>query len=189
MLPVSPSNAPALLGLIIAGAGLALLSVSLLVPRISIESENDDEFGIYGLSSLSGTGTLAIDTATVFLCLALLIAVGLSAHPNTSLRWPSRLSAVGLAALTAAVSYHPITVLQQYVDMYSSQESSGGYSDSGETIDYTIEADTGVYLVFAGVALLAVSAFLMQRRRLQPLPVPPAPVSPGADPTITVNPA
>ncbi|WP_162181597.1 hypothetical protein [Glycomyces tenuis] len=191
LLAPPPSDSPSPIGLVVAGAGLILLCVSVLLPRISIDYEGGDDYGYFGLSSLSGGTTFAIDTSTVILTVALLVAVGLSAHRSPGLRWPTRLSAVGLAGLTAAFAYHPVTVMRQFFQDY--EDSSGDDEFSGDSApEITIEADSGMYLAIIAVALLAASTFLMRMRPRQQVyyqPMPPAPAGgPGASPTVTVTP-
>jgi hypothetical protein len=187
--PDGQASAPSPLGLGVAGVGLALLCVSLLLPRIKID-DPDGEFSFYSLSGVYSTGSgFGIDTATVVLALALLAAVGFSALRNAAPRWPARLGAVGAAALTAAVAYHPVTQLRQAVEYFEGYDEFNGPASGAEQIDVT--ADSGVYILAVGVALLALSTFFMHVRRQQQYlpPPPPAPAGrPGAEPTVTVSP-
>lgn len=187
--PNAPSNAPSPVGLGVAGVGLALLCVSLLLPRVKIE-DPDGEFSFYSLSGVySTTSGFGIDTATVVLALGLLAAVGASTLRNPALRWPARLGAIGAAALLAAVAYHPVTQLRQAVEYFQGYDEFDGAESASAQIDIT--ADSGVYILAVGVALLALSTFFMHVRRQQQYvaPPPPAPAGwPGAEPTITVNP-
>lgn len=185
--PPPPTDAPSPVGLIVAAAGLLLLCVSVLLPRISITYDGEADFGYYGLTSLSGGQSFAIDTASVVLTAALLSAVGLSAHRSPGLRWPTRLGAVGLAALTAAFAYHPVTVMRQFLQ--SLEDSGGDFGQS--TPEIVIEADSGMYLAVIAVALLAASTFIMrmQRRPQVHYQAPPAPAAgPGTVPGVTVTP-
>lgn len=193
MLPVPPpSDRPSMLGLTVAGVGLALLCVSLLLPRIKIDELND-EMAFYSLSGLYGTGGFGIDTATVVLALALLAAVGMSAHRSPALRWPSRLGAIGTAALLAAFAYHPVTVMRQVLEASTSNddEYEDEYSDSESASDIDITADSGVYLILVAALLLALSTFLMQtnpRRNEALLTAQAMQPLPGTNPTVTVHP-
>jgi len=183
----SPSDAPSPVGLVLAAAGLLLLCVSFLLPRISITYDGEADFGYFGLTSLSGGQTFAIDTSSVVLTTALLFAVGLSAHRSPGLRWPARLSAVGLAALTAAFAYHPITVMRQFLQ--SMEDSEDGFGES--TPEVTVEADNGLYLAVIAVALLAASAFMMRLQRRPQVhyhQAPPPAAGPGTAPGVTVTP-
>ncbi len=182
-----PTDAPSPIGLIVAAAGLLLLCVSVLLPRVSITYDGEADFGYYGLTSLGGGQSFAIDTSSVVLTAALLFAVGASAHRSPGLRWPARLGAVGLAALTAAFAYHPVTVMRQFLQ--SLEESDGGFGESPPEI--VIEADSGMYLAVIAVALLAASTFVMrsQRRPQVHYQAPPAPAAgPGTVPGVTVTP-
>lgn len=184
LLPPPPSDRPSTIGLTVAGVGLGLLCVSMLLPRVNV-SGPDDDYGFYSLSRITGTGGFGIDTASVFLSIALLAAVGMSAHRSPALRWPSRLGAIGTAALLAAFAYHPVTVLRQ---LTATVEGDGG-EDSSAQIDIT--ADSGVYLAVAAAALLAVSTFLMQtnpRRNQSFLSIQDMQPPPGNNPTVTVHP-
>ncbi|WP_460496164.1 hypothetical protein [Glycomyces tarimensis] len=175
-------DSPSPVGLIVAGAGLILLCLSVLLPRVAIDLGGEADLSYFGFTQLSGE-QFGIDTATVLLSVALLCVVGLSASRVPALRWPSRLAAVGIAALTAAFAYHPVTVLRQTFEAYESDDPSG-------QID--VSADNGMYIALFAVLLLAVSAFLMQRRSPEPVdaqptaPAPPPP--PGVNPTIKVTP-
>ncbi|WP_304608841.1 hypothetical protein [Glycomyces amatae] len=184
-----PSDAPSPIGLGVAGVGLALLCVSLLLPRIKID-DPDGEFSFYSLSGVYSTGSgFGIDTPTVVLAIALLAAVGLSTLRRPALRWPVRLGAVGAAALFAAVAYHPVTQLRQAVEYFQGYDEFDGSESASAQIDIT--ADSGVYLLAVGVALLALSTFFMHVRSQGQYvaPPPPAPAGwPGAEPTITVSP-
>ncbi|WP_091029904.1 hypothetical protein [Glycomyces harbinensis] len=184
-----PSNAPSPVGLGVAGVGLALLCVSLLLPRIKID-DPEGEFSFYSLSGVYSTSSgFGVDTPTVVLALALLAAVVLSTLRHPALRWPVRLGAIGTAALIAAITYHPVTQLRQSVEYYQGYEEFDG-EDSG-TAQIDVTADSGVYILAVGVALLALSTFFMHVRKQQQFlaPPPPAPAGwPGAEPTITVNP-
>ncbi|SDK69113.1 hypothetical protein SAMN05216298_1193 [Glycomyces sambucus] len=187
--PQPPSTAPSPLGLAVAGVGLAMLCVSILVPRVKVE-DPEHIFGIFSYTGMYGPGSYGIDTATVVMSLALLAAVGASAHRNPALRWPSRLAAVGFAALAAAFSYHPVTVMRQYLESFDGVEDDFG-ADAGAVDAITVSADNGVYIAVVGVALLALSTFLMQVRKppVYAPPPPPAPAGwPGAEPTVTVHP-
>jgi hypothetical protein len=188
--PPPPSDRPSPLGLAVAGVGLVLLCVSMLLPRVKID-DPDGEMAYFSFS-FTGTGGFGIDTANVVLSVALLAAVGMSAHRSPALRWPSRLGAIGTAALLAAFSYHPVTVMRQTLDAYESDE---GFEDEDSTsttaADIDITADSGVYLVLVAAILLALSCFLMQTNprgnqsflSLQQMQPPP-----GTNPTVTVNP-
>jgi hypothetical protein len=193
MLPIrTPADRPSPLGLAVAGVGLVLLCVSTLLPRVKID-DADGEFGFYSLSGLyGGTATgFGIDTSTVVLSVALLAAVGLSAHRNPALRWPSRLGAIGTAALMAAFSYHPVTVLRQVMEAY---EGNGEFDeeDASAASQIDITADSGVYLAVVAGLLLALSTFLMHTNMsrnqsylsIQQMGPPP----PGSNPTVTVHP-
>lgn len=171
-----PPQAPSAIGLSVAGAGLVLLCVSVMFPRVAVDHGEGDEYAFFGYSPLAGDG-FGIDTTTVVLTVALLCAVGLSAHRNPALRWPTRLTAVGLAALTAAFSYHPVTVLQQSYEIFTVEGGAG---------EIDISADDGLYIAVVAVALLAASAFLMHRR--SPRRVHHAPPPDGPEPTVTVTP-
>jgi hypothetical protein len=189
MLP--PSDRPSPLGLAVAGAGLALLCVSMLVPRVNIDNAGD-EFGFYSLSGVyGGASGLGIDTASVILSVALLAAVGLSAHRTPALRWPARLGAIGTAALLAAFAYHPVTVMRQVLEASSSSDDGYEDEDSVAASEIDITADSGVYLVLVAALLLALSSFLMQTnpRSNQPfLTVQEMRPPPGTNPTVTVHP-
>jgi hypothetical protein len=173
----------------VAGAGLALLCVSMLLPRIKID-DPDGEMAVYSFSMFSGVGTgFGMDTPTVVLSIALLAAVGMSAHRSPALRWPSRLGAIGTAALLAAFAYHPVTVMRQTLEAYADDD---GYTDedsistSAEDIDIT--ADSGVYLVLLAAILLALSCFLMQtnpRKNQAFLSYQEMQPPPGTNPTVT----
>lgn len=182
------SSPPSPVGLLAAGAGLILLCASILLPQASISFENMDEYGYFGMPS---TGeAFAVGTSSVLLIVALLTAVGLSAHHAPEFRWPTRLGAVGLAALTAAFAYHPITVAQQTLQVYEDANSAAEYA-ADTTPEITVAADSGLYLTVLGVALLAASAFLMRPGPRPPThgPMPPAPATgPGIEPGITVTP-
>jgi hypothetical protein len=191
--PPPPSDRPSSLGLIVAGAGLALLCVSLLLPRINVK-DTDGEMAMYSYSLLSGGGTsgFGMDTPTVVLSIALLAAVGMSAHRSPALRWPSRLGAIGTAALLAAFAYHPVTVMRQTLEAYANDD---GYTDedssSSTSEDIDITADSGVYLVLLAAILLALSCFLMHtnpRRNQSFLSYQELQPPPGNNPTVTVNP-
>ncbi|WP_344485655.1 hypothetical protein [Glycomyces endophyticus] len=189
--PKPPSSAPSPLGLAVAGVGLAMLCVSVLVPRIEIK-DPDGEFGFYSYSGLYGASSYGIDTPTVVLALALLAAVGVSALRVPAARWPSRIAAVGFAALGAAFTYHPVTVLRQYVEAYQGSDEDGAVVEDAAA-SVSVAADNGVYIAIVGVALLALSTFFMQVRRPPAYPAapppPPAPAGwPGAEPTVTVHP-
>jgi hypothetical protein len=186
--PPPPSDRPSPVGLAVAGVGLALLCVSMLLPRIKVD-DPEGEMAYFSFS-FSGTGAYGIDTGNVVLSVALLAAVGMSAHRSPALRWPSRLSAIGTAALLVAFAYHPVTVMRQAVETYMSDD---GFEDedfsSAEDIDIT--ADSGVYLVLVAAILLALSCFLMQtnpRRNQSFLSYQEMQPPPGNNPTVTVNP-
>lgn len=191
--PPPPSNAPSPIGLAVAGVGLALLCVSMLLPRVKID-DPEGSFSFYSYSGLLGFGGFGIDTSTVVLSVALVAAVGLSAHRNPAMRWPARIAAIGTAALTAAFAYHPVTLMRQYAENTANSESYDEFGEETTAAEVDISAENGVYLAVIAVALLALSTFFMQaRRRTYLLPVQPyqQPVPagrPGADATITVNP-
>ncbi len=189
LLPPPLTDRPSPVGLAVAAVGLVLLCVSVLLPRVKVD-DPDGEFSFYSLSGVYGTSGYGIDTATVVLAVALLAAVGLSAHRNPALRWPSRLSAVGTAALLAAFTYHPITVLRQATESYEGYDDEFG-DESALVSQIDITADSGVYVAAVAALLLAVSAFLMQtnaHRRQTFLAVPPMEPPPGTNPTVFVSP-
>lgn len=193
LLPRPPSDRPSPVGLAVAGVGLALLCVSMLLPRVKID-DPDGEFSYYSLSGAFGASGFSIDTPTVILSVALLAAVLLSTHRNPALRWPSRLGAIGVAALLAAYTYHPVTVLRQAIESFESYNEYEDYEDeasvSASQIDIT--ADSGVYIAAVAALLLAVSAFLMHTntRRNEPFPATlhMQPPPPGNNPTVSVSP-
>lgn len=187
--PRPPSDAPSPVGLAVAGVGLAILCVSMMLPRVKVD-DPENTFGSYSFAGLFGLSTYSVDTPTVVMSVALLAAVGISAHRSPALRWPARLGAIGSAALTAAFSYHPVMEMRQFAENSASSNDYYGEETASAISQVEITADGGVYLVVIGVALLAVSTFFMQRRLAQAYaPPPPAPAGwPGAEPTITVNP-
>ncbi|MFC3494978.1 hypothetical protein [Glycomyces rhizosphaerae] len=194
--PRPPSDRPSPVGLAVAGVGLALLCISMLLPRIKID-DPDGEFSYYsfaGAFGAFGASGYGIDTSIVVLSVALLAAVGLSAHRSPALRWPSRLGAIGTAALLAAFTYHPVTVLRQAMDSFESLDEYEDYEDgaSSTVSQIDITADSGVYIATVAALLLAVSAFLMQAntRRNEQFPASPhmQPPPPGNNPTVSVSP-
>lgn len=178
------------MGLLAAGAGLILLCVSILIPRVSIDYEDTDEYGYFGGPTVGTGEVFTVGISSVILALALLAAVGLSAHRAPGFRWPARLGAVALAALTAAFAYHPITVMQQIVQVYEDVSDNTEYA-ADVIPEITVSADSGLYLAVLAAALLAASTFLM---RPGPRPqayqsMSPAPAEgPGTAPGITVTP-
>ncbi|MCC3762274.1 hypothetical protein K3N28_04215 [Glycomyces sp. TRM65418] len=189
MPPPPPSDRPSPVGLAVAGVGLALLCVSMLLPRIKIDDVEGD-FGFYSLSGINGTNGFGIDASSVVLSIALLAAVGVSAHRNPALRWPARLSAIGTAALLAAFAYHPVTVLRQL--MATLEGDNDEFDDGSSSVSQIdVSADSGVYLALVGALLLAVSTFLMQtnpRRNQSFLSAQDMQPPPGGNPTVTVHP-
>jgi hypothetical protein len=188
LLEPPPSDAPSPLGLVVAGAGLILLCVSIVIPRISIEYE--DDWGDYGYFGVTSDNTFTVGTSSMVLSAVLLAAVALSVHRSPGLRWPVRLSAVGLAALTAAFAYHPVTVLRQFYQDYQDTFGESEFGGEAGAPEVTVEADSGLYLAVLAVALLAASTFLMRpqrRTRLYYQPTPPPETGPWTAPTVTVT--
>ncbi len=193
MPPVPPPMAPprrawegpSPLGLAMALIGLILMCVSVLIPRISIQSDETDSYTFYSLTSLDNNGA-ALGAETVVLVVVLLAAVGLSAAGSQALRWPARMTAVGVATFAAAFAYHPVSAVREMLSQYDSIDE--GISDTEVT------AESGIYLMIFAVALLAASTFFMHvkmnRAAYQsPPPQHPAPgPGQGPAPTVTVTP-
>lgn len=184
-LQVPPSrfpDAPSPLGLAMALVGLLLLCASVLIPRISVTIEQDDEYAYYSVASFYSGDVQGLGAETVVLAVALLTAVGVSAARTPAWRWPSRVAAVGLATFAAAFAYHPVNTIREQLSTLEGYE--------GEPIDAEVAAESGIYLMIFAVGLLAASTFFMHvtmnRAAYQPPPQAPAP-GPGQGPTPTVT--
>lgn len=175
-------DAPSPLGLAMAAVGLILLCVSVLTPRLSVQSDDEDQFSFYNYTALNGEASL-LGAETALLVVALLAAVGVSAAKAPAWRWPARITAVALATVSAAFAYHPISALRELLNSYE------GFD--GESIEFEVTAESGLYLLVFAVALLAASTFFMHvkmnRAAYQASPPPPAAPGPGQGPTPTVT--
>lgn len=177
-------DAPSPVGLGLALVGLLLLCVSLLIPRMTVQYDETDEYAYYNLTVYGGNGSV-LGAETVMLGVALLAVVGLSVSRAPAWRWPTRITAIGLAAFGAAFAYHPIIALKEQLSAYEGFE--------GETFDAEVTADSGLYLMIFALGLLAASTFFMHvrmtRDTYQAPPQPPAPEpGQGPAPTVTVTP-
>ena len=170
--------APSPLGLAMALVGLLLVCTSVLIPRISIEYDQEDRFGYSSPSFYSGEGPL-LGSETVIPAVALLAFVGLSASGAAAWRWPSRVAAGGIALFGSVFAYHPVS---------AARESLSGFTDfDGKPVGVEVTAESGVYLMVFGLLLLAASTCFMHvgMRRAVDRPPPPTGAGPGA--TVTVS--
>ncbi|GAB4007616.1 hypothetical protein GCM10029992_61840 [Glycomyces albus] len=112
----------------------------------------EDTYTFYSITSLDNSGA-ALGAETVVLVVVLLAAVGLSAAGGVALRWPARITAVGVATFAAAFAYHPVSAIRELVERYEDLDGSIG--------DTEVTAESGIYLMIFAVALLAASTFFM----------------------------